>query len=248
MDFKDIELKKKSLNEDVVSDRLMILSEYKYYNGLNEAPEDEEELPEDDMEAGDDLEDDALDDELGDMEQQGEAGDDLEGDIEGALDDMGQEQPTDDMGGDEVEIDVSEIVDGVNQNAESIEGVNQKLDSMANQVNSYINQLMATNKQIATQVQQMGQNIEKEFKKRAPTPYENIHMRAMSSYPYNQKLTDFFKPAKGDEYDYTIDNNERDDYQLKVKQAEEDETPREYVLTQKDLEDDFNEIDVRNSL
>jgi hypothetical protein len=76
-------------------------------------------------------------------------------------------------------------------------------------------------------------------------------MRSMSSYPYNQKLTDFFKPAKGGEYDYSIDNpntDETNDYQLKVKQGSGDETPKEYILTQQDIEDDFNEIDIRNSL
>jgi hypothetical protein len=242
----------KHLNEEKVSERLFLLSEYKYYNDLNEAPEDEE-IPADDqdMEAGDDITDDDLEGDLGGDNIEGETGDDLEGDIAGALDDMGQDMPAEDMGGDEVEIDVSEIVDGVNQNAESINDISQKMDSMADSVSSYINQLMQTNKQITQQIQQMGQNIEQEFKKRAPTPYENIQMRSLSSYPYNQKLTDFFKPAKGDEYSYSIDNpnsSNTDDYQIKVKQGSEDETPKEYVLTQQDVEDDFNEIDVRNSL
>ena len=242
----------KQLNEDRLSNRLLILSEYKYYNGLNEAPEDEE-IPADDdnVEAGDDITDDNLESDLGGGDLEGEAGDDLDSEIEGALDDMGKGMEPDAMGDEEVEIDVSEIVDGVNKNAESIGNISQKMDTMADSVSGYINQLMQTNKQITQQIQQMGQNIEQEFKKRAPTPYENIHMRALSSYTYNQKLTDFFKPAKGDEYSYSISNpNEpkTDDYQIKVKQGEEDETPKEYVLTQQDVEEEFNEVDVRNTL
>lgn len=248
---------KKHLDENNIFDKLFLLSEYKYYTGLNEAPEDEEESPEDDIEAGDDLEDiegDPMEDELDVPEDEGgeDLEDDLAGDIEGTLDDMGMEDDAE-MGGveeDEVEIDVSEIVDGVNQNANSINDVSTKMDSMSSQVNSYINQLMKSNQTLTQQIQQMGQNIEQEFKKRAPTPYEDIHMRSLSSYPYNQKLTDYFKPAKGDEYGYSIDNpaEERADYQIKVKPDDEDETPKEYVLTNQDIEDGFNDIDIRDSL
>lgn len=254
MDFKDVEYKKKTLDESTISSRLGFISEYKYYTGeLNEAPDDEEAPEEDAIEAGDDLEDEDMPEDEGGLELDGEAGDDLEGEIEDTLSDMGQDTGMpEEAGEEEVEIDVSEIVDGVNQNSESIQSIEKKIDSVSNQMTSFVDKLMKTNQSIANQVQNMGQNIEQEFRKRAPTPYENIHMRSLSSYPYNQKLTDFFKPAKGNEYEYSIDNpnvdGEKNDYQLKVKDSNEDETPEEYVLTNQDIEDDFNEIDVRNSL
>ena len=247
---------RKNINEIEMAEKILFLSEYKYYTGdLNEAPEDEEdESPEEEgIEDGDDISDEDLDlDSEEELDPSVEAGDDLEGDIESTLDDMGSEEGMDmdvDMAeDDEVEIDVSEIVDGVNKNAESITNVGQKVDSMTNQVNDYINKLMQSNQQLNVQINKLGSNIEKEFKKRAPTPYEDIQMRSLSSYPYNIGLTDYWKPSKGGEYDYSIDNPEtpnEDKYDVKISQ--EDETPKEYILTTDDVED-YNDLDIRNSI
>lgn len=245
---------KKNLNEEKLSEKLMQISEYRYYMPeLNEEPEDEP-AEEEGLEDGDDLEDEDMLNDVGEeLDSQGEQGDDLEDDIAGALDNMGQDGgEAMETGEEEVEIDVSGIVDSVNQNAESIEGVNQKLDSVSNQVNAYINKLIKNNQELATQINKMGQNLEKELRKRAPTPYEDIHMRSLSSYPYNQKLTDYWSPKKGDEYEYSIDNpNSQDtaDYNIQVKsKGDEEEKPEEYVLTKKDLESNYSDIDIRNSL
>jgi len=216
----------KSIEE--YSKRMSVISEYNYYTGdISEDTEEEIDELEDDesLEDGDDIEDADLDT--------------LETDLE-------------DTSEDEVEIDVSEIVDGVDQNSEEITNISSKLDSMGTQLGDYISKMMKTNKALANQVNQLEKNMSNEFKKRTPTPNEELFMRSMSSFPYNQKLTDYWKPAEGDEYKYSISNpNQEDssDYQMKItKKSDDDGQPKEYVLTDKDIDDDYSEVDIRNSL
>lgn len=236
-------------NIDDLSDRLFLLYEYKYYTGdISEAPEDEEEMEDEeteDVESGDDIEDEDIEDLEGD-EFDDDMGDE---EIEGGFEDMESEE---DFGEEEVEVDVSEIVDGVDQNSENITNISSKLDSMGTQLGEYISKIMKTNKALANQVDQLEKNISKEFRKRTPTPNEELMMRSMSSYPYNQKLTDYWQPASGGEYDYSIENPNQEsmgDIQMKVTdKSSEDTTPKDYVLTDKDVEEDYSELDVRNSL
>jgi len=68
--------------------------------------------------------------------------------------------------------------------------------------------------------------LEQEIEKRNPTPVERLEMRSMDSFPYTVKLTDFW--------------NNKDGY-------ETGEEEKEYVLTQKDVDYDYNEREVRDS-
>jgi hypothetical protein len=76
-------------------------------------------------------------------------------------------------------------------------------------------------------------DLENQLEKRIPTPEEKLEMRSLSSYPYNLKLTDFWA-EKGGIYD-VMGNNE------------EESEPKEYVLTQKDVDDDYSEASIRDS-
>jgi len=59
--------------------------------------------------------------------------------------------------------------------------------------------------------------LEKEIVKRNPTPVEKLEMRSMDSFPYNIKLTDYWKDVDG--YDATGEQK-----------------PKEYILKKDDID------------
>jgi hypothetical protein len=56
-------------------------------------------------------------------------------------------------------------------------------------------------------------------------------MRSLSSYPYNLKLTDFWSEKEGN---YDVMNQDKDG-------------EKEYVLTQDDVDRDFNPMEIKDS-
>ena len=72
------------------------------------------------------------------------------------------------------------------------------------------------------------ETLEKEIVKRNPTPVEKLEMRSMSSYPYNIKLTDYWKDVDG--YDATGE-----------------EEPKEYILTKDDVDSGFTDSSIKSS-
>ena len=68
-------------------------------------------------------------------------------------------------------------------------------------------------------------------KAQTPTPEEKIEMRSLDSYPYSVKLTDFWSSQEG-QYDIV---------------DKEDEEPKEYVLTQDDIDNDYSSADIQSS-
>jgi hypothetical protein len=223
----------------------MLLSEYQYYNPtLNEAPEDDE-LTDVEGEEGDDLED---SEDSEDSEELGLDGGDLEGEDEGGEDFEEDFEDTEPVEEDEVEVDVSGIVDGINTNADKITSIDQKISSLGNNIDNSINKMIQNNAKLVGQISQLEKNMNQELIKRAPTPNEELMMRSMSSYPYNQKLTDYWKPAKGEEYNYSIENpRESIETQDNPTVSQKDETPKEFKLTDKEIDDDYSEYDVKNS-
>lgn len=133
----------------------------------------------------------------------------------------------------EVEVDVSDIVSGVEKTETSVQNVDQKLDDIGNKFNDYIEKLMKTNDALMSKVAELENNMKKELKKRNPTPAEQLMLRSMSSFPYTQKLSDFWDEKENGYYTKKIQNPEEDD-----------ENPKEYKLTQKDIDDTFNPTDI----
>ena len=233
--------KKKLLNEELK--RFNMLNEYSFY------------VPEGDDPAGE------IDDLLLSEEDPEEADADLEG-LEADLDaeggdvadpemedepmeeppmdepDMGGEEPMDDMGGeelsvdepeDEVELDVTELVASADEAKASADSANAKVDQLMGMVGKLEAQLNDVNS-IGAKID----NLENELEKRAPTPEEKIEMRSLDSYPYNLKLTDFWKTQEGK---YDVLSND-----------EEEGTPQEYTLTKDDIDADYSESQIRSSL
>lgn len=232
---------------DKIGNRLMLLSEYKFYMMEDDEEEtqetqDDEEL---DLEAGDDLGDDVDlgDDEITNDEEDLGSLEDLEGEP--------TDEPVDDTSEDEVEVDVTGIVDNVETNQQKITDVESKIEDLGSKFDSYIQNMEKVSSSLGSKLSQMTQNLEREIVKRNPTPHEQLTLRSMSAYPYNIRLSDYWTPTDNDEYRHSIQNGGEDksDYQIKVKSKDsEDETPKEYILTQDDIDKEYNETDVRDSL
>jgi len=213
---------------------------------LGEEGEEDEELPADDSQTASGGAD--MTDLEGDDTDMG-LGDDMGG-LDGTeMDDMGgtEEPPVDgmdavdDMAGldggaemepveDEVELDVTELVQGTEEAKASADMANQKLDSLMSMLDTLDGKLNSMDG-ITAKID----NLENELEKRAPTPEEKIEMRSLDSYPYNLKLTDFWAEKEG-QYDV-----------MGVNGKKKEEEPKVYSLTQDEVNSDYNESSVKTS-
>ena len=74
------------------------------------------------------------------------------------------------------------------------------------------------------------EGLEQEIIKRNPTPVEKLEMRSLHSYPFNQKLSDYWADKEG-MYDVMGTSNK----------------PKEYVLTKGDVDSTYSDASVKNS-
>jgi hypothetical protein len=228
--------KKKLLNEEIK--RFNMLNEYSFYVPEGDDPVGDvddlllsEEDPEDDLE-GLEGELDAEGGDVADPEMEGEPADDMGGEepaMDEPMDDMGGEELSVEPEEEEVELDVTELVASADEAKASADSANQKVDQLLGMVGKLEAQLDGVNA-IGAKID----NLENELEKRAPTPEEKIEMRSLDSYPYNLKLTDFWKTQEG-KYDV-------------LGTDEEEGTPEEYTLTADDVDSDYSESSVRTSL
>ena len=180
-------------------------------------------------EGGEDLEG-AIDAEMGDEEMGGEEFAD-EPDMGGEEPDMGADMDLSvDEPEDEVELDVTELVNSTDAAKQAADNANNKIDQLLGSVSKLENQLSSF-QGIGDKID----NLENELEKRAPTPEEKIEMRSFDSYPYNLKLTDFWADQKGK-------------YDVLGTDGEGEGEPKEYVLTKDDIESDYSELQVKNTL
>ena len=137
----------------------------------------------------------------------------------------------------EIEVDVTDIVKKVEGTENSVDDVEEKIDNIGNQVNQYIEKLMKVNTTLMDKISELEANMNKQFSKRNPTPHEQLMLRSMSSYPYTQKLSDFWETGKEGSFKPkgSMDNDM------------EDEEPEEYTLTQEDIESTFNPVDIKKT-
>ena len=147
-----------------------------------------------------------------------ETGDDVEMDMETSTEE----------GDDTEEVDVTDLVDGqkeleekfketeqtITQSMEKVDGVFSKLDDLESK--------MAELDKLYSAIDQLGQKIDQAKPK---TPEEKLELRSLDSYPFNQKLTDFFDD-KETEMEVTGKN--------------------EYVLTSDDV-DNVSDHDIKKS-
>lgn len=167
--------------------------------GDEEAPVDGEEIPDGELEGGEEF-----GDELPEPEPMGDEG----------FDETLPPEPMED----EVEVDITQLVQSSEETKAAI-----------NDTNSDVNQLMAQIDKIGQSLDKMDGisakigELENELEKRNPTPDEQLEMRSLDSFPYNLKLTDYWSEKEG-QYDVMKQENSKDEeYTLT-----QDEVDRDY--------------------
>jgi hypothetical protein len=129
-----------------------------------------------------------------------------------------------DMGGEEqVEVDVTDIVDKAEEAKEEASQASSKIDDLLGKFGELESKLGGMDAIISKM-----DELEKEVIQRNPTPTEKLNMRSMDSFPYSVKLTDFWSQKEG----YDVGGEEEQE---------------EYVLTQGEIEDDYSESDIKDS-
>jgi hypothetical protein len=139
--------------------------------------------------------------------------------------------------GGEVEVDVTDIVKDTKETKEAVNSGNQKVDELLNKLNDLETKLSSMN-DLVNKIEE----LENEIEKRNPTPEEKLEMRSFDSYPYNLKLTDYWADKEGA---YNVMGNDNSNVVSISKTSEPEE--KEYVLTQGDVEKDYNEGEISDS-
>lgn len=133
-----------------------------------------------------------------------------------------EEEPMSDGG--EVEVDVTDIVDKTEEAKQEASQASSKIDDLLGKF-SELEQKLTGMDAIINKMDE----LEKEVIERNPNPTEKLSMRSMDSFPYSVKLTDFWADREG--YDATGEEGEE----------------KEYTLTQQDIDDEYNESDIKGS-
>jgi len=192
-----------------------ILEELKRHNSINNYLVEQEEPvePTDDL-GGEDMD---MDVEM-DAEEIAEPVDvDTDPEVE-KLDDEGNVESDEDMGGDTEEL---EITDLVNKQNEISDKQDEYMDSMFDKLNDLESKLSQMDS-ILSKINDIETKVEKYREK---SPEEKLQLRSLDSYPYNQKLTDFFA-----------------DKEVEMQQTGKNE----YVLTSDEVEN-YSDADIKKS-
>lgn len=193
-----------------------ILEELKRHNSINNYLVEQEEPIDPAADAGDDLELD-LDVDAGAEEIAEPVDVETDPDVE-KLDDEGNVESDEDMGGDTEEL---EITDLVNKQNEISDKQDEYMDSMFEKLNDLESKLSQMDS-ILSKINDIEAKVEKYREK---SPEEKLQLRSLDSYPYNQKLTDFFA-----------------DKEVEMQQTGKNE----YVLTSDEVEN-YSDADIKKS-
>ena len=193
-----------------------ILEELNRHNTINRYLIEQEEPTDPAADAGDDLELDM--DVEGGAEEIAEPVDvDTDPEVE-KIDDEGNVKSDEDMGGDTEELDITDLVNTQNKISDKQD---EYMDTMFEKLSDLEGKLSQMD-QIFTKINDIEAKVEKYRQK---SPEEKLQLRSLDSYPYNQKLTDFF-------------DDKEEDMQKTGK--------NEYVLTSDEVEN-YSDSDIRKS-
>jgi hypothetical protein len=221
------------------------LSEYDFYQEKKELPEykdlllgdiDEEEMPDDakpdngkpdDAQANDDAKDVGADLGVdGDATDDGETvGDIPEPDSDPTAEPTPEPAPAPEPESDDVEVDVTSLVKGSEEAKHAADIASHNSEMIMQQLKNLEARVASMDK-----VSDKIEDLEKEIIKRNPTPVEKLEMRSLSSYPYSQKLTDYWADKEG-AYDVMNKDNDK----------------KEYVLTKDDVDADYSDSNIKKS-
>ena len=190
-----------------------ILEEISKYNNINKyISEQETDLPEPIEGGGEDVELDGSELDIDDVQPV-----DVESDPEVEV--VGE--PTSELSGEESGTEELDITDLVTTQKDMSTKQEEYMDSMMDRLNDLTSKLSDMDK-ILVKINSLEDKVEKYRQK---SPEEKLQLRSLDSYPYNQKLTDFFMD-KGPDMEKTGKN--------------------EYVLTQNEVED-YSNSDIKKS-
>lgn len=223
-------------NLQLLSERLTLISEYNYYLPEKIAEDEDESLA--------DLEGESSDDQT--FEEKPE--------VEDTQDDNTSEdnvEISDD--GTEVEIDVTDIVGQQEKINQSIEDLTNNISNILNNVEQTVSGIktdMVNNiNTVNSKISDVKDELTNQMKKRNPTPEEQLELRSMQSYPYNLKLTDYWKPTY-EKKEGLVNSNEKPNSKYDVKIGNGVESPEkeedEFVLKAGDVFN-YNDSQVKNS-
>lgn len=201
---------------------------------LGEDPEDEEdEMPDGEM-SGDEMDDEPMGDEpMGDEPM----GNDIP-DEEGGIPDEEPSMEEPETGGeDEIELDVTELVQGTEEAKMSADMANEKMAELIQQFN-----VLNTKLSELDDVEDKIAELEDEVIRRNPTKVENLEMRSLDSFPYNLKLSDYWENKESEgKYNAVDGNNIESDGTEDIENLEDSEDSEEYILRKSDVDNDFNQ-------
>lgn len=243
-------MKKTKFNPSLLSEelkRFKLLNEYDFYQEKKEVPEykdlllgnvdeaDEENAPEDLDPADAET---AANNVGADLGVDAEGGDAEGGDVEGGDEETSGEisepdandvetapEPVEEPASDDVEVDVTALVKGSEEAKHSADVASHNSEILMQKL-SDLEAKSANMDAISAKIE----DLEKEIIKRNPTPVEKLEMRSLSSYPYSQKLTDYWADKEGP---YDVMNN--------------GEKKEEYILKQDDVDADYSDMNVKKS-
>ena len=225
-------MKKTKINPELLKEELKrfnILNEYSFYQERSVKPEDkdlilgsidEEEVP-NDAEPADEVDKATANvaNELGVDTEEETTGDIPEKEqepVEPVADEL--EEPE----SDDVEIDVTSLVKGSEEAKQSADVASRNSKVLIQQLKN-LEAKVASMDKITAKID----SLEKEFVKRNPTPVEKLELRSLSSYPYTQKLTDYWAEKEGT-YD-VMDKKE------------------EYILTKDIIDSTYSDSKIKDS-
>ena len=227
--------------------RYKLLSEYDFYQEKKEIPEykdlilgdiDEDDAPADlEPTDGNDDPNAAADDVANDLGVDGNEGGEGEGDeMTGDIPEPDAEtQPEPETApevapepeapaSDDVEVDVTSLVKGSEEAKHAADIASHNSEVLLQKLADLENRVAGMAK-----IGQKMDDLEKEIVKRNPTPVEKLEMRSLSSYPYSQKLSDYWADKEGA---YDVMNQEKKE---------------EYVLTKNNVDDGYSDTNVKKS-
>jgi hypothetical protein len=143
-----------------------------------------------------------------------------EDEVPAAPEEMPVEEPV--AGEEDIEIDVTSLVKSTDEAKEAADNANKNAEMLLQKFSELEAKL-----QRVDDVNAKIENLEQEIVKRNPTPVEKLEMRSLDSFPYNQKLSDYWGE--------------------KHKNYETGDEKKEYVLTKDDVDSEYSYSQIKDS-
>lgn len=132
--------------------------------------------------------------------------------------------PIEEPAGDEVELDVTDLVDSADEAKSSADKASKNTQLLMKKLED-LESRIASMDAVSGKIEA----LEKEIVKRNPTNVEKLEMQSLHSGPYTQKLSDYWADKQGA---YDVMGNDK---------------PKEYVLDKDTVDSDYSETDIKQS-